>query len=31
MINDANPALGGHFSAWWNPVPGFWDVQYEFC
>ncbi|WP_319435472.1 hypothetical protein [Mycobacterium sp. RTGN5] len=31
MINDANPGLGGHFSAWWNPAPGFWDVQYEFC
>lgn len=31
MINDANPALGGHFSARWDPMPGFWDVQYEFC
>ncbi|WP_036347153.1 hypothetical protein [Mycolicibacterium aromaticivorans] len=31
MINDANPALGGHFSARWDPAPGFWDVQYEFC
>lgn len=31
MIDDANPALGGHFSARWDPAPGFWDVQYEFC
>ncbi len=31
MINDANPQLGGHFSAHWVPVPGYWDVEYEFC
>nr|WP_090344630.1 hypothetical protein [Mycolicibacterium malmesburyense]CRL76309.1 hypothetical protein CPGR_03926 [Mycolicibacterium malmesburyense] len=31
MIHDANPALGGQFSAHWNPSPGFWDVEYEFC
>ncbi len=31
MITDANPALGGQFSANWIPVPGYWDVQYEFC
>ena len=31
MMNDANPALGGHFSARWEPAPGYWDVQYEFC
>lgn len=31
MINDANPALGGQFSAYWVPHPGFWDVEYQFC
>lgn len=31
MIHDANPQLGGHFSATWVPAPGYWDVQYEFC
>lgn len=30
-IHDANPALGGHFSARWVAVPGYWDVEYEFC
>ena len=29
MINDANPALGGHFLATW--VGGQWDVEYQFC
>src|SRR3954471_13331997 len=31
MINDASPALGGHFTTHWVPVPGYWDTQYEFC
>ncbi|GAT08169.1 hypothetical protein H7I77_03955 [Mycolicibacterium novocastrense] len=31
MIHDADPALGGQFSARWIPSPGFWDVEYQFC
>ncbi|BDX31953.1 hypothetical protein TUM20985_25000 [Mycobacterium antarcticum] len=31
MIHDANPQLGGQFSTHWVPVPGYWDVAYEFC
>ena len=30
-IHDANPQLGGHFSATWVPAVDDWDVQYEFC
>jgi len=29
MIHDANPDLGGPFTATWNG--SYWDVQYEFC
>lgn len=29
MINDADPRLGGHFTAFWTDDR--WDVEYEFC
>jgi hypothetical protein len=29
MIHDANPSLGGEFSAHWNGA--YWDVDYLYC
>ncbi|WP_293237465.1 hypothetical protein [Mycolicibacterium sp.] len=31
MIHDGNPQLGGQFAAHWVPLPGYWDVEYQFC
>ena len=31
MIHDSNRQLGGQFSAHWVPLPGYWDVEYQFC
>lgn len=29
MIHDANPALGGPFSATW--AGNYWDIEYQYC